>query len=131
MLFSLVGSEAPVFRAYAFWTGFSQRCAAGCRRAPGALVVFSVPREERGSRAPTGAGADTAAPSGSPRGWSRSPELRPEIAGGIRPAGAPCGALLRRSPFGGGPRFQQRALSAAVSQLLAGDHCVPGRSPAA
>jgi len=45
------------------------------------------------------------------------------------PAVAPLGALLRRSPYGGGPRFQQRALSAAISQLLAGDRSVPGRSP--
>ena len=42
--------------------------------------------------------------------------------------GAPLGALLRRSPYGAGPRFQQR-LRAAISQLLAGDRSVPGRSP--
>jgi hypothetical protein len=94
----------------------------------GALVSFPLPQKMRGSRAPTGAGAE--APH--PMTVLADRSISGNSARDDRPltgAGAPLGALLRRFPCSVGPRFQQRALGAAVSQLLAGDRCVPGRSP--
>src|SRR5437868_13934368 len=46
-------------------------------------------------------------------------------------AGAPLGALLRRLPYGIGPRFRRwcKACPSIVSQLLTGGRSTPGRSP--
>ena len=46
-------------------------------------------------------------------------------------AGAPLGALLRRLPYGIGPRFRRwcETCPSIVSQLLAGGRCTSGRSP--
>jgi hypothetical protein len=93
------------------------------------LVFFRSPKKNEGSRAPTGAGAEAAAPRDPPRG-----RVHLRIAGDDRlmtRAGAPLDALLRRSHYGVGPRFRRwcQACPSIVSQLLAGDHSVPGRSP--
>src|SRR5437763_16971563 len=81
----------------------------------------------RGSRAPTGAGAEAPHPvtrlAVGP--ISGSPEITQAHDAG---PGAPFGALLRRLPYGGGPRFPAFA---PISRLPAGDRCVPERSPAA
>jgi len=92
------------------------------------FVFFRSPKKMRGSRAPTGAGAERRT-RGPPRGQTHL-----GIARDHRPmtrAGAPFGALLRRSPYGVGPRFRRwREVSPPiVSQLLAGDHSIPRRSP--
>ena len=92
----------------------------------GAPRLFSAPLKKRGEQS-----AD--------RRWCGAPHPMTRLA--IRPISgslgdhrpndadrAPFGALLRRSHSGVGPRFRQRACD-AVSQLLAGDRCVPGRSP--
>jgi hypothetical protein len=63
----------------------------GARAAPHALP--SPEKREEGSRAPTGAGAEAAAPGDLPR--DRSISGSPEITDRERPAGAPLGALLR------------------------------------
>src|SRR5947209_8626147 len=84
--------------------------AARCARAvapasPSFLASAGIWAPLRGSRAPTGAGAERRT-----RGSSRDrADLR--IAGDHRrdtPTGAPLGALLRRSHYGGGPRFPRR-----------------------
>src|SRR5436853_7871993 len=61
----------------------------------------------RGSRAPTGAGADTPHPVArlAVEPISGSPEITQAHDAG---PGAPFGALLRRSPYGVGPRFRRR-----------------------
>jgi hypothetical protein len=79
----------------------SQRCA-GPVLGAGALVCFLLSKKNEGSRTPTGAGAEAPHPVTclAVRSISGSPEM---TAGS--PAGAPLGALLRRSPYGVGPRF--------------------------
>src|SRR2546423_15038068 len=76
----------------------------------------------RGSRAPTGAGADTPHPVArlAVEPISGSPEITQAHDAG---PGAPFGALLRRSHYGVGPRFPAFA---PISRLPAGDRCVPG-----
>ena len=101
----------------------SQRSAAGLLRAPDAPCPFSVPEKMRGAERRQ-ALVRKRRTRGPPRGRAH---LR--IAGDDgreRPAVAPLGALLRRSHYGVGPRFPAFA---PISQLLAGDRCVPGRSP--
>src|SRR5947209_15512291 len=79
----------------------------------------------RGSRAPTGAGAEAPHPMArlAVEPISGSPEITQAHDAG---PGAPFGALLRRSPYGVGPRFPAFA---PISRLPAGDRCVPERSP--
>jgi hypothetical protein len=99
------------------------------RAGAGCPCPISVPRKCEGSRAPTGAGADTPHPV-TCLATGPSPGT-PEDDRPMTRAGAPLGALLRRSPSGVGPRFRRwcKACPPIVSQLLAGDRCVPGRSP--
>ena len=90
------------------------------------LVRFPLPKNGEGSRAPTGAGADTPHPmtrlaAGS---ISENAQRSPASDGGRRASrrSAAAFSLRRRAALSTAP-------SAAVSQLLAGDRCVPGRSP--
>ena len=85
----------------------SQRSAGPAQTGAGAPLSFSAPQNE-GSRAPTGAGAETPHPMTCLAGEVASPD-----AGDRRPmtrAGAPFGALLRRSHYGVGPRFVEAKL---------------------
>ena len=105
----------------------SQRCA-GPVLGAGALVCFLLSKKNEGSRTPTGAGAEAPHPVTclAVRSISGSPEM---TAGS--PAGAPLGALLRRSPYGVGPRFRRwrKACPPIVSRLPAGGRSTSGRSP--
>ena len=96
----------------------------GLMRAPGCPLSISALRKNEGSRAPTGAGAE--APHPVTRLAVGPISGSPEITGPVTRAGAPFGALLRLSHASIGPRFPAFA---PISQLLAGDRCVPGRSP--
>jgi hypothetical protein len=98
----------------------------GARAAP-----WSVPsRKSEGDGALDGAGAVDGRARGPPRGRADLRKIRPEITGHTGPA-APSGAPSRRFPCCAGPRFRAAAQTCppVVSQLLAGDRCVPGRSP--
>ena len=95
----------------------------------GRRMPLSIFRRPEGSRAPTGAGAESAAPRDPPRG---KVDLR--IAGDRRPAtqaGAPLDALLRRFSLRHRAALSPMVQSVpiAVSQLLAGGRCTSGRSP--
>jgi hypothetical protein len=88
------------------WSSNSQRSASPFKRGWVPLSLSSAPQKNEGSRAPTGAGAERRTR------WSVSrADPSPRTLRDDRPmtrAGAPFGALLRRSPYGVGPRFLRR-----------------------
>ena len=92
------------------------------------LAPWSFPlKKSEGDGALDGAGAVDGRARGPPRGRADLRKIRPEITGHTGPARLPA---LHRGVFTAAPgRAFSSALSAAVSQLLAGDRCVPGRSP--
>src|SRR4051812_4032403 len=94
-------------------------------RAPVPFVCFR-PRKMRGAERRQ-ALVRTAAPGGPPRGRA---DLR--VAGDHRrdtPTGAPIGALLRRFPYGVGPRFQQRAFAPPSASSWQEALVPPGGAP--
>ncbi len=110
-------------------TGQNQCSASPLRRGRAPLVLLLLPSTEVRGAERRQALVRNAAPGGPSRertdlGFAR--DHRP-----MTRTGAPFGALLRRSSYGVGPRFRRwrKACPPIVSQLLAGDHSVPGRSP--
>ena len=94
----------------------------------GAPCPFSAPRKNEGSRAPTGAGAEAPHPVAR-LAAGRSPDRRrsPANDAGRRAFRRSAAAFSLRRRAALSPMAQ--ACPPIVSQLLAGDHSVPGRSP--
>jgi len=99
-----------------------------CGRAPGAPCPFPFPKQDEGSRAPTGAGADTPHPVArlAVEPISGSPEITGRIADrrAFRRSAAAF-SLRRRAALSS----MARVCPSIVSQLLAGGRSASGRSP--
>src|SRR5437764_8794990 len=105
----------------------SQRSAARLSWRAGCALVLSPFKKARGMERWTALARLTDAPGGPPRGRADLRKIRPEITGHTGPARLP--ALHRGVFLAASGRAFSSALSAAVSQLLAGGHSAPGRSP--
>ncbi len=93
----------------------------------GCPLSVSAPGKKRGEQSADRRWCGSAAPDGPSR---ERTHLR--IAGDDRPmtrAGAPLGALLRRSPSGAGPRFQQRAFALPSASSWQEAVVPPGGAP--
>ena len=119
------GSLRANFR---FSSSKSQRCAGPVGRGRVPRVCFPLPLKNEGEQNADRRWCGSAAPRWPVSRSSPSPrslrDHRP-----VTQAGAPLGALLRRSPSGAGPRFQQRAYALPSASSWQGIVVSPGGAP--